>query len=217
MKIFRHLTTTLVTFCALVAASVFAFAVVVTFVVSAFREVEISGWNVVTSQIARWFLFWAGIYVMHNVFPVAVAHGRTRREFLGAASGFSVVLALVMTLAAWLGFVVEGGIYALMDWHADEHGTPLRYFMMFLVWCAAGMFCAAAFGRFGAAGIFSVAIGLPLMIVTSAPVPGSGSLPFVRDIPLFGSGWFGLSVLAFLVVLAGTWAVARDMPVRARR
>jgi len=217
VKIFRHLTTTLVTFCAIVAAVVFAFAVVVTFVVSAFSDIEISAWNVVASQIARWFLFWVGIYVIHNVLPIAVAHGRTRREFLVAASGFSVVLAVAMSVLARLGFLAEGGIYALMDWHADEHGTPLAYFLMFLVWCVAGMFCAAAFDRFGAAGVFSVPVGLASVIITTVRIPGSGNLPFIGNIPsLLGEGWHVASVAAFLVVLAGTWAVVRDMPVRVR-
>ncbi|GGU41597.1 hypothetical protein [Lentzea flava] len=217
MKIFRVLAKTLTAYSALVAAGVFAFAVVVTFIVSAFRGVEISAWNVVTSQIARWFLLWVGVYVIHNLLPIAVAHGRTRREFLVAASGFSVVLALAMALVAWLGFVVEGGIYAVMDWRADEHGTPLAYFLMFLVWCAVGMFCAAAFDRFGAGGIFSVPVGLALAVVTTAGIPGSGNLPFIRNVPvLLGSGWHAVSVLAFLIALAGTWAVARDMPIRLR-
>ncbi|GAB2822989.1 hypothetical protein [Lentzea nigeriaca] len=217
MKVFRHLTTTLVTFSAMVAASVFAFVVVVTFVVSAFRGVEISAWNVVTSQIARWFLLWVGVYVIHNQLPIAVAHGRTRREFLVAASGFSVVLALVMALIAWLGFAIEGGIYSLMDWRADEHGSPWAYFLMFLVWCAVGMFCAAAFDRFGASGVFWVPVGLALVVVTTAGIPGSGNLPFIRNVPvLLGSGWHALSVVAFLIALAGTWVIARDMPIRVR-
>jgi hypothetical protein len=217
VKIFRHLTISLLVFCAMVAAGAFAFALVVTFVVSAFRDVEISAWNVVTSQIARWFLFWIGIYVIHNLLPIAVAHGRTRREFLLAASGFTVVLALVMALLGWLGFLAEAGIYSLMDWNADEHGSPLAYFLMFLAWSAVGMFCAAAFDRFGAGGIFSVPIGLALVVTTTVAIPGSGNLPFLRDVPvLFGSGWHLVSVVAFVAALAGTWAIARDMPVRLR-
>jgi hypothetical protein len=217
VKVFRHLTTTLVLFCAMVAASAFAFVVVVTFAVSAFRDVESSAWNVVTTQIARWFLFWAGIYVIHNLLPIAVAHGRTRREFLVAASGFSVVLAFAMAVIEWLGFVVEGGIYSLMDWRADEHGTPWAYFLMFLVWFVVGMFVSAAFDRFGAGGIFSVPIGLALVVVTTVRIPGSGNLPFIRNIPvLFGAGWHLVSALAFVIALAGTWAIARDMPIRLR-
>ncbi|MCX2954033.1 hypothetical protein [Lentzea sp. NEAU-D7] len=217
MKIFRHLTTSLLLFCAMVAAGAFAFALVVTFVVSAFRSVEISAWNVVTSQIARWFLFAIGVYVIHNLLPIAVAHGRTRREFLLAASGFTVVLALGMALLGWLGFLVEGGIYSLMDWNVDAHGSPVAYFLMFLAWCAVGMFCAAAFDRFGAVGVFSVPIGLVLVVTTTVAIPGSGTLPFIRDIPaLFGSSWHLVSVVAFVAALAGTWAIARDMPVRLR-
>ena len=217
MKIFGHLTTTLTRLCAMIAATVFVIVVVVTFVASAFSEVEISGWNVIASQIARLFLLRGGIYLIHNLLPVAVAHGRTRREFLIAAFGLSVVLALALALIEWLGFVLESGIYALMDWRADEHGTPWAYFLMFLVWCVVGMFCAAAFDRFGAAGIFSVPIGLALVLVTTVRIPGSGNLPFIRNVPvLFGAGWHLVSLAAFVIALAGTWVIARDMPVCVR-
>lgn len=217
MKIFRHLIATLVTYTAVVAACVFTLAVAITFAVSGFRDVEISAWNVVTSQIARWFLFWVGIYVIHNQLPIAVAHGRTRREFLVAASAFSVVLALVMTVIAWAGFLVESAIYSVMGWNADAHGTVVAYFLMFLVWCAVGMFCAAVFDRFGAAGVFSVPMGLLLVMVTTAGIPRAGSLPFIPDLPsLLGGGWQLVSVGAFLVAVAGTWVVARGMPVRVR-
>ena len=218
MKVFRHLAATLGTYCAVVAIGAFAFVVAVTFVVSAFRDIEISGWSIVASQIARWFLFWAGIYAIHNVLPIAVAHGRTRREFLVAASGFLVVVALATTVIVWLGDLVERGVYQLMGWTAgDERGGVVAYFLMFLVWCAVGMFCAAAFDRFGALGVFSVVVGLPLVIVTGVQIPGSGNLPFVANFPfLLGIGWYGLSVLALLVAVAGTWAIARDMPVRVR-
>ncbi len=215
MKVFRHLTKSLVTFCALVAAGVFVFAVAVVFVVSGFRDIEISAWNVVTSQVARWFLFWIGIYVMHNVLPIAVAHGRTRREFLAASSAFVVVLALVMALIGWAGFLVEGGIYSVMDWNADEHGTPHAYFLMFMVWPAVGMLCAAVFDRYGAGGIFVVPVAVALVVVSTVRIPGSGNLPFIRNVPvLLGSGWHLMSLAAFLVALAGTWVAVRDMPIR---
>ncbi|MFI6095341.1 hypothetical protein ACIA8G_07315 [Lentzea sp. NPDC051213] len=217
MKIFRLLTASLVLFSAMVAAGVFVFALVVTFAVSAFRGIEISAWNLVIAQIARWYLLFVGVYVIHNVLPIAVAHGRTRREFLAATAGFTVVVAAAMALLAWLGFVVEGGLYALMDWRADEHGSLAGIFLMFLVWCGVGAFIAAAFDRFGAGGLLSVPIGLVLVVTTGVLIPGSGELPFIRTIPaVLGTGWYAVSLLAWLVALAGTWAIARDMPIRAR-
>ncbi|MGI5506824.1 hypothetical protein [Lentzea sp. CA-135723] len=217
MKIFRHLTTTVGLFCVLIAAGAFALAIVTPFAVDAFTRVELSSWNVVASQIARWFLFWVGIYLIHNLLPIAVAHGRTRREFLAGASAFAFVLVLVMALVSWLGFLVEGGIYSAMEWASDGHASPVAYFLMFLVWCVTGMFCAAAFDRFGAGGVFSIPIALPLLAVTTVEIPGSGNLPFIPDLPsLLGAGWHLVSVAAFLVALAGTWAIARTMPVRVR-
>jgi len=55
------------------------------------------------------------------------------------------------------------------------------------------------------------------VVATSARVPGSGNLPFIRNVPsLLGAGWHLVSLAAFLVALAGMWAIARDMPVRSQ-
>jgi len=217
VKIFRHLTTTLVSFCAMVAGGTFAFAVALTFAVSIFRDVEISAWNIIASQIGPWFLLWIGVYAIHNMLPIAVAHGRTRREFLTAASAFSVVLAVVMTAAEWLGFVLENGIYSLMDWRGDEHGTQLAYFLMYLVWFAVGMLCAAAFDRFGAGGVFVLPAALALVVATRVQVPGSGNLPFIDELPdVLGVAWYAVLAGSFVIALAGTWAITRTIPVRVR-
>ncbi|GHH31522.1 hypothetical protein [Lentzea cavernae] len=217
MKIFRHLALTLTAFCAMVAGGSFVFAVALTFVVSAFRDVEISAWNIVASQVGPWFLLFIGVYAIHNVLPIAVAHGRTRREFLVAASAFSVVLALVMTAVEWLGFLVEGGIYSLMGWGADERATQFAYLLMYLVWFTVGMLCAAAFDRFGGGGIFVLPVALALVVATRVQVPGSGNLPFVTSLPyLLGAGWYVALAVSFGVALAGTWAIAREMPIRVR-
>ncbi|HUQ60311.1 hypothetical protein [Lentzea sp.] len=215
MKTFPHLTKILLSFSAMVAGGAFAFAVVLTFVVSFFRDVEISAWNVVASHVAPWFLLFVGVYAIHNVLPIAVAHGRTRREFLVAASGLSVALTVVATVLAWLGFLAEGAIYPLMDWNADDRGMLFAHPLMFLVWFVTGMFCAAAFARFGAGGAFALPVAFALMTVTRAQIPGTGTLPFVANVPdLLGPGWHAVSGAAFVVALAGTWAIARDMPIR---
>ncbi|MDX8028582.1 hypothetical protein SK803_00095 [Lentzea sp. BCCO 10_0856] len=217
MKVFRHLTTSLVSFGAIVAGCVFLLVLAVSFVISLFADIVFSGWMLVTVQIARWFVLWVGVYTIHNVLPIAIAHGRTRREFLVAATGFTAVFALAMTLLAWLGFLVEGGVYDLMDWRTTPHGSPLAYFLMFLVWCGVGMFVTAAFDRWGLGGVLSLPVGLALVLVPGITMPGTGDMPFIRDAPdLLGSGWHVVSLLAWVVAVACTWAVARDMPVRAR-
>jgi hypothetical protein len=217
VKVFRHLATALTAFSAMVAGGAFAFVVALTFVVSVFRDVEISAWNVAAAQVGPWFLLFVGVYAIHNMLPIAVAHGRTRREFLLAASAFSLVLAVAMTVVEWLGFLVEGGIYALMDWNAGEHGSPQAFFLMYLVWFTTGMLCAAAFDRYGTGGIFVLPVALVLVVVPRVHLPEAGDLPFLRNVPSFlGEGWHLVSLAAFLVALAGTWVIARDLPVRVR-
>ena len=217
MKIFRHLTATLVTFGAIVAACVFALTLAVAFVISLFADIAFSGWMVVTVQVARWFVLWVGVYAIHNVLPIAIAHGRTRREFLVAATGFTAVFAIAMSLLASLGFVVEDVVYDLMGWRTTPHGSPLAYFLMFAVWCGVGMFVTAAFDRWGSGGVLSLPAGLALALVPGITMPGTGDMPFVRDAPiLLGDGWHVVSLVAWMIAVAATWAVARDMPVRTR-
>ncbi|RAS71355.1 hypothetical protein C8D87_1011656 [Lentzea atacamensis] len=217
MKIFRHLTVALVSYGGIVGASVFLAVLAVEFGISLFGDVVFSGWMLVTVQIARWFVLWVGVYTIHNVLPIAIAHGRTRREFLGAATGFTVVFALAMTLLAWLGFLVEDGLYSLMDWRSTPHGSPLAYFLMFLVWCAVGMLVTAAFDRWGYGGVFTLPVGLALAVVPGITMPGTGDTPFVRNMPhLLGDGWHAVSLGAWVVAMAVTWAIARDLPVRLR-
>lgn len=217
MKVFRHLTTSLVSFGAIVAGCVFLLVLAVSFVISLFGDIVFSGWMLVTVQIARWFVLWVGVYTIHNVLPIAIAHGRTRREFLVAATGFTAVFALAVTVLTWLGFLVEGGVYDLMDWRTTPHGSPLAYFLMFLVWCGAGMFVTAAFDRWALGGVLSLPVGLALVIVPGITMPGTGDLPFIRNAPtLLGDGWHVVSLLTWVVAAGLTWAIARDMPVRAR-
>ncbi|MFS8100667.1 hypothetical protein LFM09_26405 [Lentzea alba] len=217
MKIFRHLTVSLVSFGAAVAACVFVAVLAATFSFSAFGDIAISWWMLVTVQIARWFVLFVGVYVIHNVLPIAIAHGRTRREFLGAATGFSAVFALAMTLLTWLGFLIEGSIFSLMDWRSMGHGSVLSYFLMFLVWCAVGMFFAAAFDRWGYVGLLALPVGLAFALVPGITMPGTGDMPLIRNAPeLLGDGWHVVSLGAWAVVMAMTWAIAREIPVRTK-
>ncbi|HEX8866972.1 MAG TPA: hypothetical protein VF821_15040 [Lentzea sp.] len=217
MKIFRHLTTTLVSFGTVVAASAFVVVLAVAFGISTFGDIVFSGWMLVTVQIARWFVLWVGVYTIHNVLPIAVAHGRTRREFLLAATGFTAVFALAMALLTWLGFLVEDGVYGLMGWKSTPHGSMLAYFLMFLVWCGVGMVVTAAFDRWGYLAVLTLPVGLALALVPGVTMPGTGDMPFVRDLPLvLGDGWHVVSVFAWVVAVVATWAIARDMPVRTR-
>jgi hypothetical protein len=217
VKIFRHLTLTLVPFGAIVAACVFLAVLAATFTISTFGKIVFSAWMLVTVQIARWFVLWVGVYVIHNVLPIAIAHGRTRREFLVAAAGFTAVFALAMSVLAWLGFLVEDGVYDLMGWRSTPHGSPLAYFLMFAVWCGVGMFVTAAFDRWGYGGVLTLPVGLLLVAVPGITMPGTDDMPFIRDAPEWlGDGWHVVSLFAWAVVMVLTWAVARNMPVRVR-
>ncbi|MEU7479615.1 hypothetical protein AB0A63_26745 [Lentzea sp. NPDC042327] len=217
MRVFRHLATSLAGFSALVAAGVFVFTVALTFAVSLFKDVVISGWSVAAGQVGPWFVLFVGVHVIHNVLPVAVAHGRTRRELLGAATGFSVVFAAAMAAVAWLGFAVEGGVYALMDWTAGDRGLPHAYFLMYLVWCAVGMLLAAAFDTSGLAGLVALPFGIAFAVMAKVRIPGSGELPFLRnEMSLLGAGWHVASAVAWLLAVAATWLIAKNMPVRSK-
>jgi hypothetical protein len=217
MRITRSLSTTLIPFLVLLGAAALVFALALTFVVSLWADIRISAWNVVAAQIGRWIALWLGVHTIHNVLPVAIAHGRTRREFLGQAVLFWVLASLVMALIARGGFFVETLVYDAMDWtrHVTGNGA-LEYWQMYAVWTAVGAFVAAGFDRFQAGGVLTIPVGFALIIPAGSAVNGADWLPFVGRLPGQAAAGVLLCVGAFVVASALAWLIARDMPVRVK-
>ena len=120
----RRLLADQIFFAAVVWAGFTLFIFVLTFVVSLFREIDVSGWNL-AGQPARWFGFAIGLYVGHTLFPLYVTHGGTRRGFMKQAMVFVLAYGVALGVLFTFTFPIEAGYYALMGWPQALHATEL--------------------------------------------------------------------------------------------
>ncbi|WP_199439882.1 hypothetical protein [Umezawaea beigongshangensis] len=230
--VLRVLCRALVSVLVVVWAAALVFVAVLVPVVSIWREVTISGWNVASVQAGRWFLFGLGYYAVHDVLPAVIAHGRTRREFAAQAAVVTLVVSGAAALLVAVGFGLEFLLYRAMDWtqRLGEQGTfssatdfpaiVWAHWAVFAVWMVVGAMVAAGFDRLGGGGLVVVPVGVALILPPGLAVNGSNSLPFLPTLGSWGSVPTAVVLLlcavSWAVGLAVTWSLVRDLPVRAR-
>jgi hypothetical protein len=166
-------------------------------------------------------------YLVNRLLPVYVAHGRTRREFLGSVAVFVAGAGAVLAALLAAGFALEAVLYRIMD--LPQRVAPerlfdsptqyptifLNYWAMLVVWTTIGLLLAAGFYRSGGNELLVIAFALAMVAVSGYGI-GFNGLPFVgavvdaADLPLAGS--LGLCLAALLPGTAVTWALVRDLP-----
>jgi hypothetical protein len=226
----RLLLTTHLPFLALCWA-VFAGAVLVLTVgIQVLTAISQSVWDPAVSFV-RWFALGYGVYFVYRMLPVYVAHGRTRREFLGAMATFVPVAAAMVAALLTLGLALESVLYRVMDWPQqvpterlfdapDQYPLVfLTYWAMLVVWTTIGLLLGAGFYRSGGRELMVVALGLAMVVVTGYAIgfnglPLVGAVVDVADLPLAGA--LGLCLAGLLPGVAATWALVRDLPIRTR-
>lgn len=184
------------------------------------------------SQIARWYVIFIGGYISHDVLALHVTHGQTRRAFAERAVVFLGVLCAVVAVLMAVGYVLERGLYRLAGWPhrlSNDHfyASPVQvpavfveFWLVMLVWAAAGAFIGAAFYRYEADGW--VAIMAALVPIALADIAfGRGWGPVGALLERFGdvgSPPVAVSILLCLVgaaaSLAMAWPIVRDVPIR---
>ena len=201
--------------------------------VSFARDIVISGWDVATG-IIPWYAAFIGGYVLHTVLPIHIAHGRTRRDFAIEVLAFSGIFTTLLALLATAGFAIEQGLYALAGWSREAPDDHLfssytdyatifaEYWLMVLVWTAAGALIGAAIYRSPEGGWLAFIPALVLVgLAGLGTEPRLGPLAFIVDrldieadpsLPLAAA----MSVACYLAALAMTWPIMRDMPLRNR-
>jgi hypothetical protein len=163
-------------------------AIVIAAVIAQFTPITASIWEN-ASQWLRWYLFVFGIVFTTGYFPLAVAHGMTRRDVLAvfglSALAVSVVWAMLMTA----GLVIERAAYAWLGWTYTLRGPHLfdggydvggmlaEYGLIFLSYLVSGSLIAAAYYRFGS---WRGTLLLPLTL-----------LPLVGIEAVLSTGWVG--------------------------
>lgn len=206
------------------------FMFVLTFVVSLFRDIDVSGWNI-GGQPARWFGFAIGIYVGYTLFPLHVTHGGTRRGFSTQMTLFTLAYGALLGALFTLTFPIEAGYYALMGWpqalHAPQlYASPLdlpmvllQWVLIMTLWTAGGLLIGAAWYRNPNFGAFSIVIGIFFAGVSTMSIGGDTGPHLWVYQQLFGGMGPGLGMAVFLhlasiaILLGLTWLAFKDAPI----
>lgn len=217
-------------------AGLVVFVLILVFAISAFRTIEVSGWET-ASQLPRWFAGAIGVYLTAVYLPLYVAHGFTRREIARqlpvAAIGTVVIMAVCMTL----GYGIERVVYTVAGWPqalGQEHLYTtasdyslifLEFLLLFTVWASAGALAGAAVYRNPAYGFVAIPVAVVLVGLAEAAVsPGfftlvtvvTGLLGFLPDTTSITTAVV-VTGGCVAIALPATWVVIRDLPLRNER
>ncbi|GIH92321.1 hypothetical protein ACFFMN_04800 [Planobispora siamensis] len=219
-------------FAGMVWAAFYVVTTLITVAIAVFGTLTHSVWEGAT-QVPRWFALFVGVAMIREFLPLYIAHGQTRRQF-GAQAAVTIALyAPALSALLVLGYLLETLLYNVAGWpqelaRAHLFASPtdvplvfLEYLVEFLAWIVAGTFMAAAFYRWQGGGLLSIPPGVGLILLGEAAIGTELQLPFIQ-IPLdVTSTPAVLTALAggigcFLLGLAMTWSIIRDVPLRNR-
>ncbi|GAA2895574.1 hypothetical protein GCM10010517_60370 [Streptosporangium fragile] len=209
-----------------------AFCVVVALVaavVALFGSLTQSAWEA-AAQLPRWFALFVGVGLVREYLPMYIALGQTRRQFGTQAAVTAALYAPFLAALMTVGYLLESVLYGWADLsqrlgrvHLFTEPTQvpvvfLEHLIEFLAWLVAGGFMAAAFYRWQGGGILSVPLGVGLILLGGVALGTELSLPFIRRIAFSDPGSLtvtvGIGLGVFLLGLALTWAIIRDVPLR---
>lgn len=209
------------------------FAVVVTAItvgIAVFGTLTHSVWEPAV-QVARWYSLFAGVTLVREFLPLYIAHGQTRRRFGAHATVTVALFAPFLSVLLVAGYLLEKVVYGLAGrpqalerahLFTEPGQVPLvfvEYLVEFVAWIAAGTFIGAGFYRWGGGGLLTIPVGVGLVVLAHGAVGAGLRLPFVGggldlDLPESPALALGVGLGVFLLGLAVTWAVIRDVPLR---
>ena len=205
-------------------------AMVITGIVAAAAGISDSILHQLATQLPRWLLFGLGIDVVSTYLRLQLAHGRTRREFLGQAVLYSFAVSGVAAVLLTLGYLLERGYYAVFGWSqtlprevvfttADQYPAILgTYWLTLLMWTVAGVVIGLGFFRGTGLGILTIPIGL-VSVLPSLALLRNGGLPIIGETLADRELAIGTVLAATTVVLAAAlgvaWSIVRDVPMKA--
>jgi len=217
-------------FAGLMAVPLFLVTMAIAFLIDRIGTLEQSIWEW-ASLLVRFYALAIVLHVVKTHFPLHLAHGGTRRQFLGQLTLFVVahgaVLAGLTTLGFWLesmvsnlaGWSTPTSSYAYFDSGTDVVAVASTFMVLFVVWGAATALGAVSRYRHRDAGGLGVVAGvLMVMAVESSFGDGFLFLGFIGRFVTLDQWSIGVSVaigvaLALLATFV-TWLVGRNLNVK---
>ena len=218
----------------LVWAGFSLFVFLVTAGVAQWREIAVSGWEQAV-QATQWYSLIIGVCLGWTYLPLHLAHGQTRRDFMAQAAVFVGAFAAVAAALVTATFLIESVIYSLVGWsqsvdtgHLYSSATDVpavftEWLLRSALWTAGGLFIASAWYRadsLGGLAIFVAILCAGLSGIAYGPEWGPSVRIFeyvTGGASLGATGGILLHVTLVTTLLALTWAVVRDIPLRSRK
>jgi hypothetical protein len=177
-----------------------------------------SFWLAMAGSIAKYWPVVVGIVLISMYFRQFTAHGVTRREFLVAAAGLGLVIAVGFATLVTAGHALESAVLGLTDQRGGGYppanaGEFGRVFPISLGYFTSGVLITAGFYR------FRPWIGLALLVPGALPAVAANGLLGLNE---FGEGVdrlayppaLAISLAAIVAGAAAIWALMRDVPIR---
>ncbi|MCT9933190.1 hypothetical protein N5079_23550 [Planotetraspora sp. A-T 1434] len=216
-------------FALMIWAGYFVVVTAITVGIAVFGRLTGSVWESAT-QLPQWFALFVGVALVRDWLPLYIAHGQTRRQF-GAQAAVTVMLfAPFLAALLALGYLLEKVLYGLAGWpqaldRAHLFSEPTQVPLVFAehlielaAWILAGTFIGATFYRWDGGGLLTIPVGIGMVVLADAAIGTDLRLPFIRNLglhlPQSPAMTVGVAVGTFLLGLALTWAVIRDVPLR---
>ncbi|GAA1004117.1 hypothetical protein Aple_086310 [Acrocarpospora pleiomorpha] len=219
-------------FAALLWAGYLVLIALITLGISIFGEVSGSVWEP-AGQLPRWYVLFTGVTLVREYLPMYIAHGQTRRQFGGQAAITIALFAPGVAALMTAGYLLENGLHALAGWPQGLSRPHLfastsqvglmftEYTIEYLVWATAGALIGAGFYRWQGGGFLTIPVGVALVLVAAGATGTELRIPFVSrlfgfdvDLPPGLPVTLGVGLGVFLLGLALTWPIIRDVPLR---
>jgi hypothetical protein len=208
----------------------FLFVTVITVIIAVSGNLTQSAWEQ-GIQLIRWYALFVGVTLVREFLPMYIAHGQTRRQFGAQAAVTIALFAPFLSVLLVAGYLLEAVLYNLAGWpqvlgrphlFTEPTQVPLvfvEYLVDSLTWIVAGAFMGSAFYRWRGGGLLTIPIGIGLIVLASSAVGTEMRLPFFRDslsldLPSSPATALGVALGIFLLGLALTWSIIRDVPLR---
>ncbi len=186
-------------------------------------------WHHAAAQAPRWLMFGLGVDAVTTYLRLQLAHGGTRRSYLGQTTAYSVVLTGGAAALITVGYLLERGLYALLgrpqrlsgdslfDTAGQYHVIFGTYWLTFLMWTVAGTLIGLGFFRWNTAGLLTIPLGVVLVVPALVAASNNG-------LPILGRQLAGIEMsdglllTAFAVLfplgVALIWAIVRNVPMK---
>lgn len=228
----RVLLTAHLTFTAMLWVLFVVVVLVIAGAIGIFGTVDDSVMHQAATQVPRWLLFGLGVDVVSTYLRMHLAHGRTRRDFLGQAVAYTVLMSGFAAALITLAYLVERVLYAITGWPqalsradglfsaADQYPAIFgTYWLVLLMWTVAGVVIGLGFFRSTALGLFTIPVGLAIVLPSLVAVRNTGLPIFgdeLVDLELATGVVLGGSAVLFVVAVGIVWAIVRDVPMKTK-